>query len=407
MNEKKDIDIIIVYPYRFREFDRLRFEIECLKKKANVIVYELIDAIHPYFSPAYHERDNGKDIERFSSVSDWRTTYESKVALSKQKPYVINFIPSTNIKDTFVNYIVSNSNVYIIEYKNPGIPNHILEMNSFFALFAKVRYVIRNTTLPQFRYIFMTKLMQIFSKFFCRKSDFILAADHKHTLENNNQIISANSFDYTLYLNYKDTFCKSDLYKDNIVFLDGGGPLFSTDSLLTKGKYLLTVEKWYPAIRKYFDRLEELTSLQVVIAAHPKHKFNSETNKIFGNRRIIHGKTQEVIYNSKMVITRGSTATSFAIMYNKPIIMIYSDEIRQDNRQYKSVRFWSEELSCPFVNIDHPVFPNKYKIFPKINKKSYMEYKLKHLTSRIDNKTNCEIIIDEIINNKNTFSRIG
>ena len=399
MHKKKNIDIIILYPYRFREFDRIRFEIECLKKEANVVIYELIDAISPEFSPAYHTFDNGLDIERFSSVGNWRIAYENKVVMSKQKPYVINFIPRTNIKDSFVNYIVSNSNVYIMEYNNPGIPDYLLELDSFLATYQRVKYAIKSKTISQFKYIFISKLIQILSKPFCRDSDFILVAGYKREHENNRKIIHANSFDYALYLNYINKSRKSDLCKDSIVFIDGGGPLFSTDSLLTKGKYLLTIEKWYPAIRKYFDILEELTSHQVVIVAHPKHKFDSKTNKIFGNRRIVHGRTQEMIRNSKMVITRGSTATSFAVMYNKPIILIYSDEICQDNRQYNLIKFWSEELSCPFVNIDNPNFPHKYKSFPIINKKSYTEYRLKYLTSRGDSKTNCEVIMDQIINN--------
>ena len=63
---KEGIKIIIVFPYRFREFDMSRFEIECLKREANVVIYELIDALYPHFSYAYHTRDGSDDIERFS-----------------------------------------------------------------------------------------------------------------------------------------------------------------------------------------------------------------------------------------------------------------------------------------------------------------------------------------------------
>jgi hypothetical protein len=83
---------------------------------------------------------------------------------------------------------------------------------------------------------------------------------------------------------------------------------------------------------------------------------------------------------------------------------MYSDELlKDDNTFYKDIKFWSEELFCPFINIDHPSFPNKYEQFPRINKKAYTEYKLKYLTSRVDNKTNCEVIMDEIVNNENNF----
>ncbi len=404
MRIKEEIDIIIVFPYRFREFDRLRFEIECLKKEANVVIYELLDVLYPHFSSAYHTHDNDGDIERFVSLSDWRTVYENKVASSNQKPYVINFVPKTTFKDLFVNYVVSNSNVNIIEYRNPGIPNYLLEMDFLSAFSEKAKFIIKRGTFAWLRFALVTKLVLIFSRFFCRSSDFILVAGSKYIPEKNKKIIAANSFDYASYLNYNNVGNESELYKDCIVFVDTGSPLFDTDSLLMRNTHPLTVSKWYPSIREYFDNLERLTSLEIVIAAHPKHKYNNKTNKIFGNRRIIHGKTQEIIRNSKMVLIRNSTAVSFAVIYNKPIIIMYSDELlKDDNTFYKDIKFWSEELFCPFINIDHPSFPNKYEQFPRINKKAYTEYKLKYLTSRVDNKTNCEVIMDEIVNNENNF----
>ena len=402
MNIKKEVDIIILWPYRFREFDRARFEVECLKKESNVIIYELIDAIYPHFSKAYHTQDNASDVKRFSSLGAWRADYEDRVASLKRKPYVINHIPRSTFKDTYVNYVISKSNVNIISYDNYGIPDYLSdsEINNFNLILIKLKFIIKRATFALIRRRFLSRAMSILSGFLCRDSDFVLAVSGrcKNSPETNKKIIAANSYDYSSFLGYKNVENESDLYKNCIVFLDSGFPLFKGDALLLKVSHPLTVEKWYPAIRKYFDYVEESTSLEIVIASHPKVKPNSEMRKAFGNRRIICGKTQELVRSSKMTITRNSTSISFAVLYNKPLILVHSDELLKDNNTYyNGIKYWSEELHTPYININHPHFTNEHKHIPQVNKKAYTEYKLKYLTSRLDKKTNCRIIMDDIV----------
>ena len=50
MGKKK---LIVIWPYRFRDFDWQRFELEQLSQHVEVHVHELIDALTPEFAAAY------------------------------------------------------------------------------------------------------------------------------------------------------------------------------------------------------------------------------------------------------------------------------------------------------------------------------------------------------------------
>ena len=51
-------------------------------------------------------------------------------------------------------------------------------------------------------------------------------------------------------------------------------------------------------MRRYFDYLEEKYGMPVVIAAHPKSDYSGGE---FGNRSIIKYKTDDLVFNARMV----------------------------------------------------------------------------------------------------------
>ena len=48
--------IIVIWPYGFRPFDWDRLELGELEKHAEVLGYELVEALTPHFTKAYTER---------------------------------------------------------------------------------------------------------------------------------------------------------------------------------------------------------------------------------------------------------------------------------------------------------------------------------------------------------------
>ncbi len=390
--------IIIVYPYRFRIFDQIRLEVDCLKKQSKVIIHELLDCLHPHFSGAYHTTHTSSDIKKFSSLLKWRSEYLSIVESCEEKPYIINFVAIDSFSSLFVNYVVSNSDVFLIKYKNPGLPAVSDDCSFFEKIVLKLTLIYKRGTLKSLNYQIISKICQIFSYFFCRQNDYILKVGKVVDSYGSSKIFKANSFDYSMFLNFKHAK-KPDCYKNTIVFLDSGAPLFQTDSLLSGRKVELTVDKWYPSLVNFFDWIEEKTGYTVVIAAHPKHQYNNETEKIFCGRRVFHNRTIDLVSQSKLILTVGSTAVSHAVMLNKSIILLNSNEIICGNNvTLKHIEYLNKLLGCQIINVDS--YNKDSVVFKKIDKSKYLSYKNNYLSSRNDGKTNCEIIVDEIINHE-------
>jgi hypothetical protein len=392
------VKIIVIFPYRFREFDNDRFEIECLKRYSSVIVHELINTLHKNFTVAYHTRDQSKHIKRFSSLLEWRKEYLETIRLCETKPYVINFVSTSTFKELIVNYVLSSSDVFLIKYNNPGVPSYN-SVDSFFSkIHTKYKFILKRAT---FKWLIFTTL-SIFTRYlsllFIRKNDYNLVVNHSYN-DHSNGLISINSFDYSMFIRQTRGDKFKDEHKDIIVYLDTGAPLFKTDSFLSGNKHPLTTESWYPSLVNFFDIIEDKTSKTVVIAAHPKHHYSSDMKHYFGNRDIFHGETQSLVAQADLVLITNSTAVSYAVMYNKPVLILLSDElISDDNILLKESNYLANILGCSSINIDKADAVKSIN-FP-INKIKYLKYKSKYLSSRMDNKTNCEIIVDEVINNE-------
>lgn len=389
-------NIFIIYPYQFRVFDYTRFEVKCLEQQSKVVIHELIECLHPHFSGAYHTSHSLHNIQRFSSLLKWKKEYLSAVRSCKEKPYVMNFVPIDGFSSLFVNYVISTSNVNLIKYNNSGLPSGINNADFFEKIALKLNFLQKRATFKSFSYEIFSKISQIFGYFLCRCEDYSLTVGKSVKSGSPIKMLKVNSFDYSMFLSYERNR-KSDCSQNSIVFLDSGTPLFKTDSLLSGRKVELTIEKWYPALVNFFDWIEGRTGCVVTIAAHPKHKYNNETEKVFCGRKIVHNETIEQVSQSKLVLTVGSTAVSHAVMFKKPIVLLNSNEIKYDNSvTLKHITYLKELLGCQLINIDS--YNKDLVVSDEIDQVRYFSYKNKYLTSRSDKKTNCEVILDEIVN---------
>ena len=83
MGKKK---LIVIWPYRFRDFDWQRFELDFLAPHVEIHVHELIDALTPEFGAAYANQSENPAVKRFASLKEWRKEFKkiSKDALIKE-----------------------------------------------------------------------------------------------------------------------------------------------------------------------------------------------------------------------------------------------------------------------------------------------------------------------------------
>ena len=116
-------------------------------------------------------------------------------------------------------------------------------------------------------------------------------------------MVEGNTWDYSRYLrNIKKNKKKLEINYKYAVFLANSGPKYPSDSNLYKTKVVETVKNWYGTLDKFFYDLEEKFQIKVIIASHPKSKFEKKIPYL-GNRLAYENSSMELVKNCKYVIT--------------------------------------------------------------------------------------------------------
>ena len=400
-NNSKNDDIkpnlIIIFPYRFRAFDRERFEISCLKKKFNVEILELIEYLHPHFQKAYMTKDESEDIKRIDDFKKFKTKISTFSELDQT--FIINFVPVTNFKELRVNNLINKTKFVTINFNNPGVPRVVDTKNIALKFFYKMQNIFEIFTFKFLKNLLIELTARIINRLLVQKTKKYVIVAGKEYETGQNFEIPGHSYDYNIYINLKNSFsgCKNN--KEYIVFLDTGYPYFFSDAILRGTKGPISVGKWYPALDLFFERVEKLFGAEVKILAHPKNKYsNIDRDKTFKHREIIHGSTPKLIAGSSLVLATNSTAVSFAVLFKKPVCFISSNESKNNSNERRYIELSSKLLGCPIINIDEDTKFFEKEFFLNLNENLYENYSRNFLTSREDNKTLCQIISEDITN---------
>ena len=205
------------------------------------------------------------------------------------------------------------------------------------------------------------------------------------------ELINFNTWEFSLTLNKKSN--NSNLLKEKYaVFINMPNPRKVTDEKILHSYAPETSEKWYPALDNFFLNLEKIFNLKIIIAAHPKSDEEGPLDYL-GNRVAIMYKTEELIKGSEFVISTGSTALAFAVVYKKPISFIYSNETKKDAGTFDAINAISDYFKTKPINIDESVNESQIKSIKNFDEKLYENYRNDFLTSDPKNQ-NYQIIIE-------------
>lgn len=184
----------------------------------------------------------------------------------------------------------------------------------------------------------------------------------------NNILVHTTTYSEFLKGNLNSSVNDDEKY---IVFLDQG--LINRDEvfLATGGELpIRNSEAYISDLCNLFSKLEQEYECEVVIAAHPKSAYESGT---FGDRKILLGKTPELIRNAKLVINQFSAAFFLAILYKKDFIEIYTKEMWLTPRKtYKDCYNSFKLLECKLLDISDREAVNNYEEYVfKYNEEQY------------------------------------
>ena len=382
--------IIVASDFKFKQFDYDRFEIEYIKQYSNLVIWD----VSLLSSKSYHKSISsgsykGNDLKVISSYKQLLSEIIFiKKSYKKKDVCVMNFVTPGSLASLIFLISVKKLSVNSIKYYNSGVPN-ILGTNDNIS----VGYLIK--ALKRRFYLLISKIFNIFP------THCIYAGDYwKHKYENvvkarGAKWLNGNTWDYSniLLKNVNKSNQHPHLQK-KAVLLDGAGPMFNSDDVLIGKKTYITSKVWYPSLVLFLDKVEKVSNTRIDIAAHPKssHKPNPS---YFGHRNVSYGKTLEMVRDSDFVITRQSTAISFAVIFKKPVIFIYSNQLKKDKIFMVTMNKMSELLGTTPINIDGDLegFIDAFKV----NEYRYEAYKKNYLTSNNCNKANAHILLEKIL----------
>lgn len=393
--------IIVLYPYKFRNFDWDRFEFENLKKKNDLIIFEFIQLLYPHFIKAYFTDIDKNNLLSISKISKFKIKFQSLLKeYGAKNILVMNFMKNDSISSIKINKFIQNKKTISLEFFNPGISTYnlsITNMNN--SLIQKINYFYlrKNETVQKLK----GKIFNLLVKLYKLKPNYLLVSGSrlKQSVQkickvNKTKIIEGSSWDFSKILNSK----KKRIFKkkDFALYLDAPGPKFLSDSHIYKEKLHETINHTYPSLNKFFSYIEKNLNLNIIVAPHPKTKIKNKS-PLFNYRTVISGKTLELIRESKFVLTRNSTAVAFAAFYNKPIILFYTNETR-NTEAYQTSLYLSKSLGVKLININEYLKLDLVKLL-KFKKRKYKDY-LHNFCNSQKNKIPNYKLIQNIIENK-------
>jgi hypothetical protein len=112
---------------------------------------------------------------------------------------------------------------------------------------------------------------------------------------------------------------------DYIVFLGFGGQ----DSDILKIKNLMQPEEKAAQLSKFFDKIECVTGLPVIIASHPRSTYG-RFEPFYGGRPVRYHETARLVSQARLVLcANDSTAISLVAAFGRPMLMISSRNFDQ------------------------------------------------------------------------------
>jgi hypothetical protein len=375
--------LIVVWPYRFRDFDWQRFELEQLSQHIEVHVNELIDALTPEFAVAYSNQSDRPEVTRFSSLKEWRQEFKK---ISKDS-IVFTHVRPINLESAFIclNFRLSGSKV--VSFLTGGVPNYASVGNDkesksvkiLKALFHLTKRTAFSFIAPEMVFVGGTEEEKRARRDYSRRTS----------------LIFGDSSDYSQTL-LSGHYPKSVEFES--VFLDTGFPEFYRDELLTGDTESVLPSQWYPQINNFLDFVNMALGYRTAIAIHPKH-VGRDHSAFFGQRRTIGGQTMDLVSRSELVIATNSTSISYAVAFRKPLILVTCDAIEKSKQRKRlEIRNCSHETGAKVFNIDREYTEQELRDALVIDHAKRESYKRKYLTSRTDDKPNYQVLLDEVIN---------
>lgn len=337
---------------------------DLINDKYNVEFYDITNI--------FYKNEINKDLSNKIKIIQINTYKELEDALSitNNETLKIVLLVSLNIKTLKIYRILKKLNTKIIFFEQGSLPKY--KSNKFFKL-----YRILINPYKYFKILFNSLTIKILTQInYIKKYNIVFGVGEKFNVQNNKLDCLYFNINLSDYDQFKLAQNKSNLlnYK-YALFLDINA--IENPDYYILNMPLLDKESYFNSINNFFSSLEQKFKIKIIIAAHPSTNIE---NCNYQNRAVIKLNTAVLTKYSEFVITHHSTSISYAILEKKPIISIYTQEMKKiyKNSIIKSIISQTQYLGTKPYNINNFEANN---IQLKVNYVLYDKYKYEFITS--------------------------
>ncbi len=382
--------LIVVWSNRFRDFDWQRLELNYLQDVCEIIVLDLGNCLNPKLSEKYAGGSKMDCVYQINRIGEYILFLRNFKSMIDDQVVIISDLRSPRPKVLFCSFLLKFTNGIVVWRLTGGAATGTSNQVGLILMKrAPLIYSLLHSFLKM-RFIFSRPNLVMTGS-----SSSELIADK--LLPKKIARIRASSDDYSLFLGHQTAFASLADKTKKVVFIDQGFPAFPTDLDRFNDHRLVDSADFYKMLNQFFGFVESSLSCGLEILAHPKH-YGFQFSSQFNLRRVVHGNTREEIRISELVVAMTSTAISYAILFDKPMILVTSDQVDRFRFLAMGLNRISLETGSKIFNIDREHTEQELREALVIDHTKRESYKRKYLTSRTDDKPNYQVLLDEVIN---------
>jgi hypothetical protein len=181
--------------------------------------------------------------------------------------------------------------------------------------------------------------------------DYLMVSNNTQALKGfpKDKVIVTHADDYNIHILHENSTLEPSLH-DAIVFLDQ--MLYFHPDFKKLGEGLMDVDTYYQKLNGVLDALSEKWGKPVVIAGHPEASKLPDYAQRFRGKKFVTGESLKLVRHSFMVVSHYSTATNFAVIYNKPLVLLWSDSFKGFEKIESPIKVLSKALNATIINMD-------------------------------------------------------
>ena len=372
--------VVLIKDTPFSAWDYQRLGIELLKKNGlSVEIWDVTQVVHPRVPYTDHPLPAPMIPPRV--FSDKNELFRSLDRLDPSGSAIVLLFTLTNRSYGLYRAISKRSLYYIVLFLNV-VPTSacrsireksLVSFKDFlkkFFLYPKLRFVesaLDNFILRWYR------VLGVKAANLCLLGGKECEKGIPFPIDGKTRLFWGHAFDYDIFLNKKDNTEKPD--RPFAVFIDQYLPF--QDVSYNNDTQVCDPDRYYPSLCRFFTRLEEQLKCRVVIAAHPRVPDIARYSVFFEGREVLPGDTAGLIQQSDLVIVHASTATNFAVLFNKPVLFITTNELNNSNvKPY--IDSVADELGKELLNVAEPVVLDPSAVY-SVDPAKYQSFKEKFI----------------------------